>query len=95
MDGYCRGRHAGEALFGPENLVDPKHYFFVPDEGIHEDIFFSLVLQPPIRLSREEMGMKVRYLAGYSTGKASADLASACPELAAGLKTFFVKWKFS
>jgi hypothetical protein len=73
----------GEALFGPENRVDPKHYYCLPDEGIYEDIPFSLVLRPPLRLTREEMGIKVRYLAGYSTGKAPADLASACLELAA------------
>jgi hypothetical protein len=70
-------------LFSPENLVDPKHYFCLPDEGIHEDIPFSLVLRPPVRLSREEMGIQVRYLAGYSVGKAPSDLASACLELAA------------
>jgi hypothetical protein len=73
----------GEALSSPENLVDPKHYYCIPDEGIHEDIPFSLVLRPPFRLSKEEMGIKVRYLAGYSTGKAPPDLASACLELAA------------
>jgi hypothetical protein len=72
----------GEAFFTPENLVDPKHYYCIPDEGIHEDIPFSLVLHPPLRLTREEMGIKVRYLAGYSTGKAPPDLASACLELA-------------
>jgi hypothetical protein len=73
----------GEALFGPENLVDPKHYYCLPDEGIHEDIPFSLVLRPPFRLSKEEMGIRVRYLAGYVPGKVPADLASACLELAA------------
>jgi hypothetical protein len=73
----------GEALFSPENLVDPKHYYCLPDEGIHEDIPFSLVLRPPFRLIREEMGIRVRYLAGYTTGMAPADLASACLELAA------------
>jgi hypothetical protein len=72
----------GETLFGPENFVDPKHYYCLPDEGIHEDVPFSLVLRPPYRLAREEMGIKVRYLAGYSPGKAPADLASACLELA-------------
>jgi hypothetical protein len=78
----------GETIFTPENLVDPKHYYCLPDEGIHEDSDlwsapFSLVLRPPYRLAREEMGIKVRYVAGYSTGKAPADLASACLELAA------------
>jgi hypothetical protein len=74
---------SGEPLFSPENLIDPKHYYCLPDEGIHEDIPFSLILRPPSRLTREEMGIKVRYLAGYSPGKAPADLASACLELAA------------
>jgi hypothetical protein len=73
----------GEIRFGPENLVDPKHYYCLPDEGIHEDIPFSLVLRPPYRLAMEEMGIKVRYLAGYMPGKAPPDLASACLELAA------------
>jgi hypothetical protein len=73
----------GETRFDPENLVDPKHYYCIPDEGIHEDIPFSLVLRPPLRLTQEEMGIQVRYLAGYSMGKAPADLASACLELAA------------
>jgi hypothetical protein len=78
----------GEALFGPESLIDPKHYYCLPDEGIQEDSDlwsapFSLVLRPPFRLSREEQAIKVRYLAGYSVGKAPPDLASACLELAA------------
>jgi hypothetical protein len=72
-----------EALFSPETLIDPKHYYCLPDEGFHEDIPFSLVLRPPFRLDREDRGIKVRYLAGYVPGKAPADLASACLELAA------------
>jgi hypothetical protein len=78
----------GEARFGPENLVDPKYYYCLPDEGVHEYMPFSLVLRPPFRLSREEMGIKARYVAGYSTSKAGnfcrvpPDLASACLELA-------------
>jgi hypothetical protein len=73
----------GEALFGPENLVDPKHYYCLPDEGIREDIPFSLVLRPPFRLTREEMGIQIWYLAGYVPGKAPDDLASTCLELVA------------
>jgi hypothetical protein len=73
----------GEARFGPESLVDPKHYYCLPDEGIHEDVPFSLVLRLPHRLAREEMGIKVRYAAGYVPGKVPADLGSACLELAA------------
>jgi hypothetical protein len=72
-----------EARFGLENLVDPKQYYGLPDEGIHENIPFSLVLRPPYRLTQEDMGIRVRYLAGYVPGKAPADLASACLELAA------------
>ncbi|MDR2094193.1 MAG: hypothetical protein LBP76_01580 [Treponema sp.] len=78
----------GEPLFSPENLVDPEHYYCLPDEGIQEDSDlwsapFSLVLRPPYRLAREEMGIRIRYLAGYVPGKVPPDLASACLELAA------------
>jgi hypothetical protein len=73
----------GKPLFGPENLVDPKHYYCLPDEGFMENIPFSLVLRPPYRLTREEMGIRARYVAGYVPGKVPADLASACLELAA------------
>jgi hypothetical protein len=73
----------GKPFFCPENLVDPKHYYCLPDEGLMENIPFSLVLRPPQRLTREEMGIRVRYVAGYAPGKTPADLASACLELAA------------
>jgi hypothetical protein len=78
----------GEELFNDKSLVDPKYYYCLPDEGIHEDSDlwsapFSLVLRPPLRLSREEMSIRVRYLAGYVPGKVPGDLASACLELAA------------
>jgi hypothetical protein len=46
----------GETLFVPENLVDPKHYYCLPDEGIHEDIPFSLVSRPLFRLSNRCYG---------------------------------------
>jgi hypothetical protein len=64
-------------------LVDPKHYYCIPDEAVFEDLPFSLVLRPPFRLSRDDMAIKVQYVAGYEPGKAPADLASACLELAA------------
>jgi hypothetical protein len=70
---------AGRPLFGADNLVAPEHYYCLPDE----DIPFSLVLRPPLRLSREEQAIRVRYTAGYAPGKAPPDLASACLELAA------------
>ncbi|MDR2159548.1 MAG: hypothetical protein LBP23_05740 [Treponema sp.] len=63
----------GEALFGPENLVEPKHYYCLPDEGIHGEIPFCPVLQPPFRLARGEQAIKVRYLAGYVPGKVPPD----------------------
>jgi hypothetical protein len=78
-------------VFAAESLVKPEHYYCFPepstdaegggsslDEGAVEDILFSLVLRPPFRLPRDEQAVKVRYLAGYSTGKAPPDLASAC-----------------
>jgi hypothetical protein len=71
----------GELLLHPENLVDPQYYYCLPDEGIYEDIPFSLVLREGPYLA--EAGIRVRYAAGYRPGKAPADLASACLELAA------------
>jgi hypothetical protein len=73
----------GEPVFSPESLVDHKHYFCLPDAGTREDIPFSLVLWPLLRLSWEEQGIRVRYAAGYVPGSVPADLASACLELAA------------
>jgi hypothetical protein len=72
----------GEPLYSSENLVDSKHYYCLPDEGIREDLPFSLVLRPPRGLAREEMGIRVRYLAWYACGEVPADLTSACLELA-------------
>jgi hypothetical protein len=78
---------SGEGLLSPENMVDPQSYYCLPDEGIYEDIPFSLVLREGLRLAGA--GIRVRYVAGYSPGKAGmpngvpADLASACLELAA------------
>jgi hypothetical protein len=42
-------------LFSPENLIDPKHYYCLPDEGIHDDTPFSLILRSLFRLVREEI----------------------------------------
>jgi hypothetical protein len=80
---YRAGPALRGELFETENLVDPKYYYCLPDEGISEDLPYSLVLRPPLRLSRDEMSIKVRYLAGYAPDKTPADLASACLELAA------------
>jgi hypothetical protein len=40
-------------LFETESLVDPKHFYCIPDEAVFEDLPFSLVLRPPFRLSRK------------------------------------------
>jgi hypothetical protein len=74
---------SGAPLVSPENRVDPSCYYCIPDEGIREDLPFSIVLRLPPGPAREGMGIRVRYLAGYSAGKAPPDLASACLELAA------------
>ena len=64
-------------------IVDPDLYHTIPDCGELEDIPFSLSVSPAIRLVRDLSGIKVHYRAGYVPGKAPADLASACLELAA------------
>jgi hypothetical protein len=69
--------HAAESRIGREQ------YHSIPDEGICEDLPFSLILRLPPALSRGELGIKVRYAAGYGPGKVPPDLASACLELAA------------
>ena len=61
----------------------------MPEAGICLDFPFSLILRPPLSLSKNRMMLRVNYSAGYSVGKACtpygvpADLASACLELAA------------
>jgi hypothetical protein len=66
-----------------ESRVSREQYHSIPDEGICEDLPFSLVLRLPPALCREELGIKVRYTAGYGPEKVPPDLASACLELAA------------
>ncbi|MDR2797457.1 MAG: hypothetical protein LBB80_03865 [Treponema sp.] len=59
-----------KALVNPENLVDPSHYYCLPDEGSREDIPFSLVLRPPLRISRKEyMPFKTLVNACFYTGQ--------------------------
>jgi hypothetical protein len=64
-------------------IVENDLYHTVPECGELEDIPFSLSVSPALRLIRELSGLKALYRAGYSPGKAPADLASACLELAA------------
>ncbi|MDR1903447.1 MAG: hypothetical protein LBQ88_14370 [Treponema sp.] len=64
---------AGQPLFEGENLVNPEHYYCLPDEGQHEDIPFPSFCGRPAmlrisgRLLREEQAIKVRYLAAADT----------------------------
>jgi hypothetical protein len=39
----------GEPIFSPENLVDPKHYYCLPDEGICENILLELSMPENVR----------------------------------------------
>jgi hypothetical protein len=64
-------------------IVEPGLYHTIPDCGELEDIPFCLSVSPALRLVRELSGLKVHYRAGYVSGKAPPDLASACLELAA------------
>jgi hypothetical protein len=76
-------------------IVEPDLYHTIPDCGELENIPFCLSVSPTLRLIRDLSGLKVHYRAGYGGrshgiqgGKVPADLASACLELAAGLKEF-------
>jgi hypothetical protein len=83
---YCLTTGAvqrGDVLFDHENLVESNHCYCLPDEGIREDIPFSLVLRPSLYLTRKEMGIRIRYVAGYVPGKTPADMASVYLKLAA------------
>ena len=64
-------------------IVEPEFYHTIPECGEPENIPFTLSVSPAIRLVRGLAGLKVYYRAGYVPGKAPADLASACLELAA------------
>jgi hypothetical protein len=64
-------------------IIEPDLYHIIPDCGELEDIPFCLSVSPALGLVRDLSGIKVHYRAGYVPGKAPADLASACLELAA------------
>jgi hypothetical protein len=79
---YGEGRKGlgvkGEGL----GIVETEFYRVIPECGDLEDVPHCLSVSPALRLIRGTV-FKVRYWAGYSAGKAPADLASACLELAA------------
>ena len=61
-------------------LIETDFYRLLPEQ--QEDIPFSISLSPAIKRLRHITAFKVVYWAGYANGKAPADLASACLELA-------------
>jgi hypothetical protein len=72
-------------------LVEPDFYILLPEpepegeEGLEtgQDIPYELRLSPALRRLPGLTAFKAVYRAGYAPGKAPADLASACLELAA------------
>jgi hypothetical protein len=63
-------------------LLEDDFYHTIPDCGTNEDVPFSLVVNPAVKLPLGGT-LKAVYWAGYPLGKVPADLASACLELAA------------
>ena len=75
---YIRQRGQVEMM-----ILEPEMYMVVPDCGSGENWPFTLSLSPGLRIERGEYSVKAVYKAGYASGKAPPDLASACLELAA------------
>jgi hypothetical protein len=67
---------------GPE-LVEPEFYGLCPETEERRDIPHALRLSPALGRLPGLAAFKAVYRAGYRPGKAPADLASACLELAA------------
>jgi hypothetical protein len=67
---------------GPE-LVEPEFYSLCPEIQEQQDIPHELRLSPALGRLPGLTAFKAVYRAGYRPGKAPADLASACLELAA------------
>ena len=73
----------GEWGIGSGKIIEPEFYHVIPDCGTDEDMPYTLIISPALKRVRCLEAMKIVYTAGYSTGKAPPDLASACMELAA------------
>ena len=67
----------------PSEFIETELYQVVPDCGTDIDLSFSLHFSPALKRYRYISAVKAIYTAGYRAGKAPADLASACLELAA------------
>jgi hypothetical protein len=68
--------------------IEPDLYQVFPDPATEtgdapEDTVYSLSFSPALNRGRGLYAVKVVYMAGYASGEAPADLASACLELAA------------
>jgi hypothetical protein len=68
---------------GTCEILEQDLYHVVPDCGIDYDFPFYLSLSPALERNKGLKAIKAVYWAGYVQGKAPADLASACLELAA------------
>ena len=66
----------------PSEFIETELYQIIPDSGTDIDVPFSLHFSPTIRKYGLISSVKAVYTAGYRTGKAPADLAAACMELA-------------
>jgi hypothetical protein len=95
-------RAANAAVAGALNVGDAASFTRVngdmdveteTGEG-SEDMVYSLSLSPALNRGRGLSAVKAVYRAGYTSGKAPADLASACLELAAGPKNFTINGNF-
>ncbi|MDR2742015.1 MAG: hypothetical protein LBB98_07650 [Treponema sp.] len=64
-------------------LVEPEFYSLCPEIQEQQDIPYELRLSPALGRLPGVSAFKAVYRAGYRPGKAPADLASACLELAA------------
>jgi hypothetical protein len=64
-------------------LIEPEFYSLCPEIEERLDIPHTLRLSPALRRLPGLTAFKAVYRAGYTPGKAPADLASACLELAA------------
>ncbi|MFP3041627.1 phage head-tail connector protein [Treponema primitia] len=60
--------------------IDPELFRCIPECGVGEDIPFCLEIRPDVTMP--PCSVRVRYVAGYKSTDAPADLASACLEMA-------------
>ena len=74
---------SGESGKRNEEFLEEDFYSVVPGCGSNEEWPYMLSLSPALRYFPDVKSIKVVYEAGYRTGNAPPDLASACLELAA------------